>query len=172
MQDKFKTICSNKTKEDISLQTFIDEKHLLKTKVKLLHIMHLDHDLKLLEAHNQTLSSLSLNDLFLTPRTTLISPVKNKIIPLTKNNLKLSSYLIYLSYLYNFDFTRMYEQDAKYALSLIANLAISYHLKSNVLVLAKCDDTPYFSTYLEELNTSFYRENQRKDRLILQRSVK
>ena len=165
-------ITNKKEIEGITLKKFIEEKRLLKTKVKLLHILLLDEDIKDLSRECLTLTNLNLEDLLLTEEMHLIVPVKDKIILGEIDELKLRSYLIYLSYLYNIDFLSIYEQDKELLWDLISRLQISDNIKNNFYQLLTTRNGEFFSSYLEELNNPEYRSSLREDKLILQRSVK
>lgn len=165
-------ITNKKEIEGITLKKFIEEKRLLKTKVKLLHILLLDEDIKDLSRECLTLTNLNLEDLLLTEEMHLIVPVKDKIILGEIDELKLRSYLIYLSYLYNIDFLSIYEQDKELLWDLISRLQISDNIKNNFYQLLTTKNGEFFSSYLEELNNPEYRSKLREDQLILQRSVK
>ena len=65
-------ITNKKEIEGITLKKFIEEKRLLKTKVKLLHILLLDEDIKDLSRECLTLTNLNLEDLLLTEEMHLI----------------------------------------------------------------------------------------------------
>ena len=165
-------ITDKKGLEGINLKRFIAEKRLLKTKIKLLHILLLDEDIKDLSRERLTLSELNLEDLFLTKEMHLIVPVKDKIISGEIDKLKIRSYLIYLSYLYNIDFLGVYDQDKTLLWGLISKLQISDNIKNNFYQLLATKKGEFFSNYLEELNNPEYRSKLREDQLILQRSVK
>ncbi len=158
--------------EEKNLKQVIEEKTLLKTKVKLLHILYFDQDLITLENEGLTILDLNLEDLYLTEGMHLIVPVADKIIPIKENDLKLRSYLIYLSYLYNFDFLSLYFTDKALLWDLACKLQISTSIKENLYHLLKGEKRPYFSTYLEELNNAEYRDSLKEDTFLLQRSVK
>ena len=165
-------ITDKKGLEEINLKRFIAEQRLLKTKIKLLHILLLDEDIKDLSRERLTLSELNLEDLFLTKEMHLIVPVKDKIISGEIDKLKIRSYLIYLSYLYNIDFLGVYDQDKTLLWGLISKLQISDNIKNNFYQLLATKKGEFFSNYLEELNNPEYRSKLREDQLILQRSVK
>ena len=128
--------------------------------------------LKDLNCERLTLSELNLEDLFLTKEMHLIAPVKDKIISGEIDKLKIRSYLIYLSYLYNIDFLRIYKQDKALLWELISKIQISDNIKNNFYQLLATKKGEFFSNYLEELNNPEYRSKLREDQLILQRSVK
>ena len=102
----------------------------------------------------------------------LIVPAADKIIPLKEDNLKLQTYLIYLSYLYNIDLFAIYKIDSEYLWEILSHLQISENIKRNIYSLLFMNRGEYFSTYIEDLNRSEYREELKKDIQILQRSVK
>ena len=102
----------------------------------------------------------------------LIAPVKDKIISEEIDELKIRSYLIYLSYLYNIDFLKIYKQDKALLWELISKIQISDNIKNNFYQLLATKKGEFFSNYLEELNNPEYRSKLREDQLILQRSVK
>ncbi len=154
--------------DGITLKEFIEEKRILKTKVKLMHIKLLDEEIKKLHQEGLTLSKLSLEDLILTPEFQLICTLKDKIIPSEHNDIKLRTYFIYLSYLYNIDLLTLYEQDLTKLGLILSKLKLDREIKKNLYCLMSGSEGLYFSDCLEELNNSNYRE----DKLILQRSVK
>lgn len=154
--------------DEITLKEFIEEKRILKTKVKLMHIKLLDEEIKKLHQEGLTLSKLSLEDLILTPEFQLICTLKDKIIPSEHNDIKLRTYFIYLSYLYNIDLLTLYEQDLTKLGLILSKLKLDREIKKNLYCLMSGSEGLYFSDCLEELNNSNYRE----DKLILQRSVK
>ena len=137
-----------------------------------MHILCLDEDIITLNKEGLTLSSLDLEDIYLLDKAHLIVPVADKLIPFTENNLKLRTYLIYLSYLYNINFLDLYQIDLQYSLKLISSLQISENIKRNLYNLQETNKGKYFSTYIEELNNSEYRDSLRIDQKRLQRSVK
>lgn len=157
--------------EGITLKRFVEEKRLLKTQIKLLHILYLDEDIISLNREGLTLSTLDLEDIYLTEEMHVIVPVANKIIAMKENDLKLRTYLIYFSYLYNVNFLKIYENNPQLLWQLISKLQISERIKKNFYELLETNKGAYFSTYLEELNNAEYRSNLREDKLILQRSV-
>ncbi len=168
MQEK-NIITANIPNNAITLKRFIEQKRLLKTKLKLIHIQLLDEDIKQLEQENLTLLSLNLEDLYLTRNMHLIAPIENKIVPATDNNLKLQTYLIYLSYLYNLNLIKLYQSDPHLLWNLIQSLQISMHIKQSFYTLLKENKGDYFSTYLEELNSPLYRIKQQEDILTLKK---
>lgn len=157
--------------EGITLKKFIEERRLLKTQIKLLHILLLDDDIITLENKGLIIPKMTLDDLYLTKKTHFIAPIKDKIVPLKENNLKLQTYLIYLSYLYNFNFLKIYEESPFTLYSIISDLQISDNIKNSLFYLINNSDGAYFSAYLEELNNPEYRTKLREDKLILQRCV-
>lgn len=160
-------IVSNVVPNDsVSLKKVIEEKRLLKTKVKLLQIKLLDQDLESLETRHLSLAPFDLEHLFLTPKHHLIC--ESLIIEKT-SDLKLKSYLIYLSYLYSFDFLRLYEEDENELWQVIEGLNISQNIKDSLYSLLMNQESPYFSEFAEELNNPEFREMQRLDKLILHR---
>lgn len=169
MNEPRNVITKEKKIEGISLKTCIEKEMLLKTKIKLLHILLLDQDLETLKKEKLTLSSLNLEDLFLIEGMHLIAPVAEKIIPFEENNLKLSTYLIYLSYLYNINLITIYDKDPYLLWYLLSNTQISENIKRNFYTLMIDQEGKYFSSFLNELNNHEFRENVKKDRTILQR---
>lgn len=160
-------IVSNVVPNDsVSLKKVIEEKRLLKTKVKLLQIKLLDQDLESLETRHLSLAPFDLEHLFLTPKYHLIC--ESLIIEET-SDLKLRSYLIYLSYLYSFDFLRLYEEDENELWQVIEGLNISQNIKDSLYSLLMNQESSYFSEFAEELNNPEFREMQRLDKLILHR---
>ena len=172
MKQKRNVITGKERIEGITLKQFIEEKRLLKTKIKLLHILLLEQDIKELEREYLTLESLQLDDLYLTEGILLIVPVADKIIPFERNNLRLSTYLVYLSYLYEIDLLTIYEEDPEFLWKILSKLQISGSIKANLYNLMKNNEGECFEKHLEELNSSLYRDSLREDKLLLQRSVK
>ena len=159
-------------KEGMTLKRVIEEKKLIKTKLKLFHILQLEEDIISLNNEGLTLSKLDLEDVYLLEGMHLIVPAADKIIPLKEDNLKLQTYLIYLSYLYNIDLFAIYKIDSEYLWEILSHLQISENIKRNIYSLLFMNRGEYFSTYIEDLNRSEYREELKKDIQILQRSVK
>ena len=172
MKQKRNVITGKERIEGITLKQFIEEKRLLKTKIKLLHILLLEQDIKELEREYLTLETLQLDDLYLTEGMHLIVPVADKIIPFERNNLRLSTYLVYLSYLYEIDLLTIYEEDPEFLWKILSKLQISGSIKANLYNLMKNNEGECFEKHLEELNSSLYRDSLREDKLLLQRSVK
>ena len=85
----------NNQLKGITLKTFIDEQRILKTQVKLYHIMYLDEDIMTLQKERLTLSNLTLEDIYLLEQYHMIIPVAKNIIPYEENDLLLKTYLIY-----------------------------------------------------------------------------
>ena len=152
--------------KSVTIKKVIEEKRLLKTKVKLLQIKLLDQDLEYLQSKSLSLETFDLEHLYLTPMNHLIC--NSKIIK-TPRNLKLNSYLIYLSYLYNFDFLKLYEEDEKKLWQIIEGLNISQNIKDSLYSLLINQESFYFSKFAEELNNPEFREKQRLDKMILHR---
>ena len=159
-------------KEGMTLKRVIEEKKLIKTKLKLLHILKLDEDIIALNKEGLTLSSLGLEDVYLLEGMHLIAPIADKIIPFKANNLTLQTYLIYLSYLYDIDLFAIYKINPAYLWSILSELRISENIKRNIYSLLFASKGKYFSTYIEDLNHSEYRDYLKEDKKMLQRSVK
>lgn len=148
----------------------IEENTLLKTKLKLLHIYYFDKDLRTLHDNKLDLFTIGLADFHLTPEYQLIVPVENRIEPLENTNKnKLKSYLIYLSYLYNFNFFPIYYDNPKYFYRLLFELHISEDIKQNLFKLLNNHEALYFSDNIEDLNNAEYRTDLREDTLRLRR---
>ena len=77
--------------------------------------------------------------------------------------------MIYLSYLYSFDFLRLYEEDENELWQVIEGLNISQNIKDSLYSLLMNQESPYFSEFAEQLNNPEFREMQRLDKLILHR---
>lgn len=169
---KLNIISDNTNVEGIDLTRFIKERRLLKTKIKLIHIYLLDQDLITLAKNNLTINNLKLEDLYLTSDQCLIAPIKDKIIPFKPTDLKLISYLIYLSYLYNIDFITIFDQDPYNLWTIISKLHLSPNIKKNLFYLITANKGAYFSTFMEELNNPEYRNNLKEDALTLTRECK
>ena len=162
-------IRKEKPEDAISLSRFIEEKRLLKTKVKLLHILLLDEDIKGLEKENLTLPDLTLEDIYLTTKMHIIAPIESKIIPITPNDLKRKTYLIYLSYLYNINLLDIYQNNPSLLWQILSRIDTSPNIKHNLYTLLTQNKGEYFSTYLEELNSPEYRMKQESDILTLKK---
>ena len=153
------TIPANST----SLREISTKKRLLKTKLKLLNIYYFDNDLHKIHENKQDLSHISIDDFYLTEDSQLIALVKDRIIPSTSiSKTIISSYLIYLSYLYNYDFTKLYNDDASLCIKLINSLELPNSLKTTFSNLI--NNPIYFSLFLKELNTSNYSSIIEKDK--------
>lgn len=169
MNELRNVITKTKDVEGMNLKTCIEKERLIKTKIKLLHILLLDQDLETLEQKKLTVSNLDLEDLYVTEELHFIAPIEEKIIPYEQNNIKLSTYLIYLSYLYNIDLIKVYDKDPYLLWHLLSNIQISENIKRNFYTLMIDQKGDYFSSFLSELNNHEFRENVRKDKKILQR---
>lgn len=130
----------------------IEQRRLIKTRLKLLQIAMFDQDIKKLLERGLTIYRLGLEDCKLTHAYYLDVPVFHKIIQ-AENDLKVRSYFIYLSYLYNFDFISLYEKRSSNFYKLITNLALPYDMKKNLMNLLGGDEGNFFSSYLDELNS-------------------
>jgi len=151
-----------------SLKEIIKERKLLKTKLKLIQIYYIDKDLQTLDKYNLTLKDITLDDIYLTEPCLLYVPLKDKIIYKESNNhIKLKSYLIYLSYLYNFNFLDIYYKNPLQLYPIILNLNISKKIKLNLYNLLNNTKGEYFSECIEDLNNIEFRENLYKDELKL-----
>ena len=162
----------NNQLKGITLKTFIDEQRILKTQVKLYHIMYLDEDIMTLQKERLTLSNLTLEDIYLLEQYHMIVPVAKNIIPYEENDLLLKTYLIYLSYLYMIDLYKIYEENKEVAQKIILNLHISKSIKDSFIKLLNKENAAFFSSYIGKLNTPEYRLNVKEDSLVLKRSVK
>ena len=162
------------TKKDIknikSLKEIIAERKLLKTELKLQHIVYLDRDLKILNDNNLSLKNIDLESIYLTENYELYAPISDRIITKKSNDkIKLTSYLIYLSYIYNYDFLEVYNKDIYTFYKIIICLNINEKVKQSIFNLI--DDLPakYFSEHLMHLNNAIYKEDLYNDKLILKR---
>lgn len=134
----------------------IEKRRLLKTKLKLLQIRAFDHDIKKLLDEGLTIYSLGLEDCKLTSTYLLDVPVFHKIIR-AENDLKVRSYFIYLSYLYNFDFMNLYERKSSNFYKLVTNLGLPPDMRKNLMNLLCGDEGNFFSSYLDELASPEFR---------------
>ena len=89
MNELRNVITKTKDVEGMNLKTCIEKERLIKTKIKLLHILLLDQDLETLEQKKLTVSNLDLEDLYVTEELHFIAPIEEKIIPYEQNNIKL-----------------------------------------------------------------------------------
>lgn len=145
----------------------IERKSLLKTKLKLLQIEQFDRDLRVLHEHNLSLSHIGLEDFNLNKFHNLFVPIMDRIIPLKeKNNIKLKSYLIYLSYLYNYNFLECLK-NPNHLYRTIFSLEIEEELKQSLFRLLNQEEALYFSDYMDALRNLDFRERLIKDRIRL-----
>ncbi|MBE6154419.1 MAG: hypothetical protein E7163_02450 [Firmicutes bacterium] len=156
-----------------SLKEVIAERKLIKTKLKLIQIFYLDQDLIELNKYNLGINNFNLDNIFLTENLGLYVPLKNKIVNKDENDkTKLNSYLLYLSYLYNFDFLDLFLNKPGVFYQLICELNISERIKDNILRLTVDLPAEHFSKNIEDLNNAKFRENLIEDELKLQRLKK
>ena len=160
-------VVRNKKVLGVTLKEFIKERRLLKTKFKLMQIELLDKDIKNLNQEGLTLNNLNLENIWLTNSMQIVCTAE--IIPIEENHLKLTSYLIYLSYLYEIDLLSLDQNELGIVLS---KLKMPKEIKRNLYTLMSNGEGAYFSDCIETMNSSLYRENTKEDKLILQRSVK
>ena len=153
---KLKTITKEQHPYFTNFKEIIEKRTILKTKLKLLQIVSFDQDLKKLLDHELTIYNLGLEDFKLNEQYELIVPVEHKIIK-WHNDLKLRSYFIYLSYLYQFDFLSLYENPSSSLYKLLYHLNLPNDLRENLLLLLEGREGKYFSSYLEELNSPEFR---------------
>ena len=160
-------VVRNKKVLGVTLKEFIKERRLLKTKFKLMQIELLDKDIKNLNQEGLTLNNLNLENIWLTNSMQIVCIAE--IIPIEENHLKLTSYLIYLSYLYEIDLLSLDQNELGIVLS---KLKIPQEIKRNLYALISNKEGAYFSDWIEAMNNPLYRESTKEDKLILQRSVK
>ena len=161
---ELKVITKSSLENDTSLEEIIKERRLLKTKIKLLHIISFDKDLKSLNSEGLDIRDLRIADLRLTPTYGLYAPIYNKISDLTDtSDSKLRSYLIYLSYLYNIDLLTLYQENFPLFYEIIISIELPVDIKMNIFSLRKYNDGFYFSDVSSELNSAEYREQQLVD---------
>lgn len=154
---EFNVITDKTSVYTTDFKQMIEKKTLLKTKLKLLQIAYFDYDLQTLHQNNLTLSSLNLSDFKLTETYNLFVPIQDKIIN-GDNDIKLRSYLIYLSYIYNIDLISLYEASIHDFYDIIFRLNLPEDLRRSLMSLLSKHDSAYFSTYLPKINTGEYRE--------------
>ena len=161
---ELKVITKSNLENDTSLEEIIKERRLLKTKIKLLHIISFDKDLKSLNSGGLDIRDLRIADLRLTPTYGLYAPIYSKISDLTDtSDSKLRSYLIYLSYLYNIDLLTLYQENFPLFYEIIISIELPVDIKMNIFALRKYNDGFYFSDASSELNSAEYREQQLVD---------
>lgn len=161
---ELKVITKSSLENDTSLEEIIKERRLLKTKIKLLHIISFDKDLKSLNSGGLDIRDLRIADLRLTPTYGLYAPIYSKISDLTDtSDSKLRSYLIYLSYLYNIDLLTLYQENFPLFYEIIISIELPVDIKMNIFSLRKYNDGFYFSDISSELNSAEYREQQLVD---------
>ena len=146
-----KVIGSQKV-EGVTLKQFIEEKRMLKTSIKVHHLLLLQQDINKLEQYGYTLREINLEDIIISPNYQFIVPLKDKIIPKEDDKISFRIKLIALSYLYNINLLTLYEEDQ---IKEIDHLLEIGDLKS----------------YLLSLNNPKGRERQFEQRLVLKRSV-
>lgn len=162
-----KNIPSKRTWEDM-----IEERILLKIKIKLLHIYYFDKDLQTLQKNHLDIKDLSLKDFQLTEGYQLFVPVKDRIVEFPNNyDTKLRSYLIYLSYLYNINFLEIYYKEPNKLYKLIFSIHITEEIKQNLFNLLNNKEAPYFNEMIEDLNNAEYRENLQKESITLKKKL-
>lgn len=170
---ELKVITKSNLENDTSLEEIIKERRLLKTKIKLLHIISFDKDLKSLNSGGLDIRDLRIADLRLTPTYGLYAPIYSKISDLTDtSDSKLRSYLIYLSYLYNIDLLTLYQENFPLFYEIIISIELPVDIKMNIFALRKYNDGFYFSDISSELNRAEYREQQLKDELNIRELIK
>lgn len=161
---ELKVITKSSLENDTSLEEIIKERRLLKTKIKLLHIISFDKNLKSLNSEGLDIRDLRIADFRLTPTYGLYAPIYNKISDLTcASDSKLRSYLIYLSYLYNIDLLTLYQENFPLFYEIKISIELPVDIKMNIFSLKKYNDGFYFSDVSEELNSAEYREQQLVD---------
>ena len=170
---ELKVITKSNLENDTSLEEIIKERRLLKTKIKLLHIISFDKDLKSLNSGGLDIRDLRIADLRLTPTYGLYAPIYSKISDLTDtSDSKLRSYLIYLSYLYNIDLLTLYQENFPLFYEIIISIELPVDIKMYIFSLRKYNDGFYFSDISSELNSAEYREQQLKDEQNIRELIK
>jgi hypothetical protein len=170
---ELKVITRSNVEGSTTLEEIIKERRLLKTKIKLLHIVSFDKDLKLLNKEGLDIRDLRIADFRLTPTYGLYAPIYNKIGDLRDNSdSKLRSYLIYLSYLYNIDLLTLYQENYPLFYEIIISIELPVDIKMNIFALRKYNDGFYFSDASSELNSAEYREQQSKDEQKIRELIK
>ena len=155
MYRKLKVIQAEKpVKMKVSLQQMIDEKRLLKLKWKLWQIYLLDSDLELLDQNQLSLSKLDLKDIYITDKELLYSPTQARIIKKENNALKLKSYFLYFSYLYNIDFVSLYHKNQPLFWEIFNLIQIPEEIKNNFTHLLDDKDAKHFGFYLSSLDNA------------------
>lgn len=170
---QFETIRNTSPKNAIGFPEIIAERKLIKTQIKLLHIAAFDRDLKRIRSARQGIDEIKLTDFYLSSEQNLVVPIKKRITR-RKNNCHTlaASYLVYLSYLYNIDFLKLYRNDPLVFYQTILSLNLSDDLKQSLFILLQNREETYFSTYLDSLNTPEYREQLEDDKKRLIRELK
>lgn len=170
---QFETIRKSSPKNAIGFSEIIAERKLIKTQIKLLHIAAFDRDLKKIRSARQGISEIKLTDFYLSSEQNLVVPIQERITK-RKNNYRdlASSYLVYLSYLYNIDLFNLYENDPIVFYEIILSLNLSNDIKRSLFILLQNREDTYFTAYLDGLNTPEYREQLEDDKKRLSRELK
>jgi hypothetical protein len=171
--EKFNVITdANNLENTLPFNLFIEERKKLKPQIKLLHIYHFDKDLKTLEQNNLSLYNIGLGDFRLTEGYQLIVPVRSRIGEFNNiRDIKLKTYIIYLSYLYGINFFPIYFLYPNYFYELILNLKINDEIKQDLFNLLNEKNAKYFSEYIESFNHAEARDNLTQDSLKLRRTL-
>ncbi len=169
---KLETITNHIPDSSINLQKVIEERQIIKTQLKLLHIATFERDLAKLHAQKLSLSSIGIPDFYFTKNRELIVPVESKIVTANDGKLTLETYLIYLSYLYNIDFVSLYKNNPTIFYKTIMSLNLSDEIKQNLFSLLQGIDSPNFGYHLDSLSTPEFRECLEMDKKRLARELK
>jgi len=92
--------------------------------------------LKKIRSARQGISEIILTDFYLSSEQNLVVPIQERIAK-RKNNYRdlASSYLVYLSYLYNIDLFNLYENDPIVFYEIILSLNLSNDIKRSLFIL-------------------------------------
>ena len=157
----------------MNLEQIIDRNILIKPKVKLLQIELIDNELQQIHQKGLTFSDFNLQSINFSLEKHLLLPLDVNIKRRTlADSSILDSYLIYLSYIYNYNFWALYRTNFKLFYKTILKLNIPKEIKDNLYTLLKTFEVPYFSQYLETFNNAEFREELRLIRRKLPTNVK
>ena len=156
--------------EYITMKRIIEEKRLLKTKIKLLQIECFEKDIMSLQEKGLYLTGLGLDRFHFTNTYNMYVPITIDDLT-TENNIdtEIKYYLIYLSYLYNVDFLKLYFENPYYLYDLLLTLHIDKKIKENLFFVLNKIPADRFSKYIDNLNNEEFRNALYEDQVRLKK---